>query len=338
MRVIVQSSDDEVLTLDVRPDETLVFAGQRQAVSLPLDCLEGVCGACKMRLLTGEVDEGFCSDEALGPDERAAGWILGCQAKAKTDLVVVTPALGAQMRSQGPATISAQVIGLESVAADTVALRLHPDGGEAPGFLPGQYARIHVPGTDHWRSYSYSNAPGAPTLEFLVRLLPKGAMSDWLRTASIGDRIELTGPYGVFFARPATRPEVMVAGGTGLGPMLSMLKANTGQAAPPATLLYGVNRAAEVACIDDIQSLLSDRPGSSFHISVVAADEAVAPLRPGYVTGLIDALDGETVASALFYLCGPPPMIEAARSRLTELGVPDDRLICERFTPSTGGA
>jgi ferredoxin-NADP reductase len=304
-------------------------------VALPVDCLEGLCGTCKVRVLEGRVEPGFCSDDALSQEERAAGWTLSCQAKAQTDLVVLTPALAQQLRGKGAAAQTATVSAIEPVAKNTVVLRLRPEGGAPIDFLPGQYARLIVPGSAASRSYSYSNAPGAETLEFLIRLLPSGAMSDWLRRAAPGETLRLSGPFGVFFARPSPQPVVMIAGGTGLGPMLSMLRAEAGKNAPPVTLFYGVNEEAELACLDDLRALLAQRPGSSLHLSVVGGARAESGAKTGFVTDLLDALDAERRAAALFYLCGPPPMIEAARSRLLGLGVAEERLICERFSDSS---
>lgn len=333
MRVIVQSSDDAVIAFDARPGETLVMAGQRQGVTLPVECLEGLCGTCKVRLLAGEAEQGFCSEEALGPEEQEAGWILACQSSARSDLLLSSPAIASQLRGRPPATIWAAVSGVGTVARDTAVLRLRPEGDRAVDFLPGQYARINVPGTPHWRSYSFSTAPGGPELEFLIRLLPAGAMSDWVRQARPGQRVQLSGPFGVFFARPSPLPSVMVAGGTGLGPILSMLRAAGGNA-PPVTLLYGVNDGAELACLDVIAPLIAARPGSALHLSVVG-ETAGAPARTGFVTDLFDRLDAAQLASALFYLCGPPPMIDAARGALKALGVGEERLICERFAESS---
>jgi ferredoxin-NADP reductase/ferredoxin len=336
MRFILQTADDEVLALNAQPTETLVAAAQRQGVTMPVDCLEGVCGACKLRLMDGEVTPGFCSDEALSEAEVAAGWILGCQARIKTDVVATTPALASQLHARAPATLSSVVTGLETVAADTVVLRLRLENGEIKHFLPGQYAKLHVPGTEHWRSYSYSNAPGAAELEFLIRILPQGVMSGWLGKAKVGDKLQLSGPFGVFYARPSDAPVVMIAGGTGLGPMLSMLRASAAATTTPSvTVFYGVNHAAEIACLEELRALVDKRPDSAVHISVAHASEAVAPVKPGFVTDLLEVVPERVIGAGLFYLCGPPPMIEAARLRLAALGVAEERIISERFVTST---
>ena len=95
---------------------------------------------------------------------------------------------------------------------------------EAISFLPGQYVNLVVPGTQETRAYSFSSAPNQSGVSFLIRDVPNGLMSGFMRnTANVGDSMTFTGPYGSFYLRPVERPVLMLAGGTGLAPFLSML-------------------------------------------------------------------------------------------------------------------
>ncbi|MBF3226056.1 anthranilate 1,2-dioxygenase electron transfer component AntC, partial [Pseudomonas aeruginosa] len=89
-------------------------------------------------------------------------------------------------------------------------------------FLPGQYARLQVPGSDCRRAYSFANRPNPQNhLQFLIRLLPGGAMSDYLRQGCrVGDEIRFEAPLGTFYLRQVERPLLLVAGGTGLSAFL----------------------------------------------------------------------------------------------------------------------
>ncbi len=302
---------------------------------MPVNCLEGVCGTCKVRLLAGRVDRGFFTDDALSSEEVAAGFVLACQATAETDIVVSTEALSGQLRSAQRKICVATVTGVARVAQATVQLTLRVDDGEAIDFLPGQYAKLKVPGSAEWRSYSFTNVPGEPELGFLIRVLPTGLMSTYLRSARIGDVMEVQGPYGVFFLRPHAASVVMVAGGTGLGPMLSMLRAMRAQrpADVPVTLLYGVNDMGELAHLNVLDEMKHALPGFDYRISVAKPGEEHMHYH-GVVTNLLDMLDVATMAKADFHLCGPPSMIEAARNRLKAMDVGDDRISFEKFLPS----
>ncbi|PSJ20353.1 benzene 1,2-dioxygenase, partial [Halomonas sp. ND22Bw] len=88
-------------------------------------------------------------------------------------------------------------------------------------FLPGQYVNILVPGTEATRSYSFSSGPEVASASFLVKITPGGLMSEYLsQRAQVGDTLELTGPMGSFFLRSGQRRALLLAGGTGLAPLL----------------------------------------------------------------------------------------------------------------------
>ena len=92
------------------------------------------------------------------------------------------------------------------------------------GFLPGQYATIEVPDTGLQRAYSFSSGVRMGQVSFLIRNVPGGLMSGFLKDrARPGDAITLSGPFGSFYLRHIQRPVLMLAGGTGLAPFLAML-------------------------------------------------------------------------------------------------------------------
>ena len=120
---------------------------------------------------------------------------------------------------------------VERVAADVVRLRLELADGEWMDFRAGQYLQIRVPGAEQLRSYSVASSPDdLPNIELLVRLLPGGVMSRWLTdVAAPDDLVEVEGPFGSFFLRESVRaPQIMIAGGTGLAPMISMIDVMAG--------------------------------------------------------------------------------------------------------------
>src|SRR5262249_942338 len=142
-------------------------------------------------------------------------------------------------------SFSASLKAVDRLSETTIAFSLEAPTGLA--FLPGQYVNIRVPGTDERRSYSFSSAPGADALSFLVRDTPRGQMSTWLRNgAAPGTVMEFVGPAGSFYLRDVRRPLLFLAGGTGLAPFLSMLgklaaTGNTG----PIHMVYGVTNDAD---------------------------------------------------------------------------------------------
>lgn len=341
MQFAIQCTDNETLLLNTTPAETLYDAAKRQGVNWPIDCAEGVCGTCKCRIISGSIDPGFYTDDALTQEEVNAGYALGCQAKAQTDLVVALRMPVAQLRRNKtvPTTLPGRIERIDLVAQNT--LRLALTLNEALDFLPGQYAKLKVPGTDVWRAYSFMSIPARNEISFLIRLLPAGAMSDYLRQAQVGDALEMTAPHGVFFMRPNAGRSVLIAGGTGLGPMLSMLQAtadNASNTAQPMQLLYGVNDVAELACLDMLEAMKQKLTDFSWSISIANIAHEDSNYRRGFATDLLDDFAADistTVSTTTFYLCGPPPMIETGRAKLKAMGVNEDKIVYEKFIASS---
>ncbi|WP_425839576.1 benzoate 1,2-dioxygenase electron transfer component BenC [Streptomyces fractus] len=335
-QVALNFEDGITRFIECRPDETVAEASYKARINIPLDCRDGACGTCKSRCESGGYDGGDYIDEALTDDEAAAGYCLPCQMTPHSDLVLSVPTSSAAAKT-GAATHAATLAGLTRHSATTVEFTLDVDDRDALDFLPGQYVNIAVPGTDETRSYSFSSGPNQRQLSFLVRVVEGGAMSGYLaERARVGDRLELTGPMGSFYLREQSRPALLLAGGTGLAPLLSMLERMAQHpAGQPVHLLYGVTTDEDLVHLDTLEDYAEVIPGLTFDHCV--ADSASTARNKGFVTGLMDAAtlhDG----SADVYLCGPPAMVEAVRAHITALGVTPAGFHYEKFTPATARA
>ena len=332
-QVALNFEDGITRFIECRGDETVAEASYKARINIPLDCRDGACGTCKSLCETGSYDGGDYIDEALTDDEAAAGYCLPCQMTPHSDLVLRIPSSSAAAKT-GAATHTAAVTGLTRHSATTIEFTLDLDERDALDFLPGQYVNIAVPGTDQTRSYSFSSGPAQRQISFLVRIVDGGAMSGYLTgRARVGDRVEFTGPMGSFYLRDLTRPALLLAGGTGLAPLLSMLERMAQQPpAHPVHLLYGVTTDQDLVHLDTLEDYAKVIPGFSFDHCV--ADPASTARNKGFVTGLIDSStlhDGDVDV----YLCGPPAMVEAVRGHITALGVTPASFHHEKFTPAT---
>ncbi|MFF8847928.1 benzoate 1,2-dioxygenase electron transfer component BenC [Streptomyces sp. NPDC015127] len=317
--------------IECRPDETVAEASYKARINIPLDCRDGACGTCKSLCESGSYDGGDYIDEALTDDEAAAGYCLPCQMTPQSDLVLRVPSSSAAAKTAA-ATHTATLAGIQRHAT-TVEFTLEVDNRQALDFLPGQYVNIAVPGTDQTRSYSFSSGPQQHQISFLVRSVDGGAMSGYLgERARVGDRIEFTGPMGSFYLREVTRPALLLAGGTGLAPLLSMLERLAQDPVKhPVHLLYGVTTDEDLVHLDTLEDYAEVIPGFTFDHCV--ADPSSSARNKGFVTGLMDAgtlHDG----AADVYLCGPPAMVEAVRGHITGLGVIPASFHYEKFTPA----
>lgn len=321
---IIQCDDDEKVT----------DAAFRQKINIPMDCRDGVCGTCKCLAERGRYELDSYLDEAMTEEEADQGYVLTCQMTPQSDCVIRIPASSAACKT-APESVKAEVVAVDRLSPTSFALRVKI--ARPMTFLPGQYVNVSVPGTGLHRSYSFSSAPGADVGSFLIRNLPGGVMSSYLSSrAQPGDAVTLTGPMGAFYLRPVTRPQLWLAGGTGLAPFLSMLEQLAEQGTDqPVTLYYAVTRAADLVELDRLQALAA-RIGGVEIVTILAAPDEDHP-RKGFVTDHLtaDQLRGGNVD---VYLCGPPPMVDAVRAHFATLGIQPANFFFEKFNPTETAA
>lgn len=326
-QVALNFEDGVTRVINVEADELVTDAAFRQKINLPMDCRDGVCGTCKCKIETGEYELGFYMEEAMTEDEAADGYVLPCQMTVESDCVLRIPA-SSELCKTGAQTLQGEVAEI-NVLSDT-SFSLSVKLAKPMAFLPGQYVNISVPGTGAQRSYSFSSKPGAQDATFLVRNIPGGTMSSYLATGVVGDAVTLTGPMGTFYLRPIERPQLWLAGGTGLAPFLSMLEQVADRGTDQdITLYYAVTNAADLVELERVEAL-AEQIGRVTVITILASEKD-AHDRKGFVTDHVTAkeLNGGDVD---VYLCGPPPMVEAVRQHFHTLGLDLASFHYEKFS------
>ena len=310
-------------------DQTVADASYRARINIPMDCRDGVCGTCKALCESGEFDGGSYLEDALSPDEESAGYVLTCQLKPRSELVLQIAGTSAVAKTAA-ATHRGTVTALERLSPSTVALTIEITDRAKLAFLPGQYVNIAVPGTDESRSYSFSNGPTDDALTFLVKITPGGVMSSYLdERARVGDEISFTGPHGSFFLRESEDPLLLLAGGTGLAPILSILRTlDAGASTRPVHLLYGATTDDDVVERETIEALAESIENLTWDYCV--ADRNTTAQHQGYVTALIEPEHLHDGATAV-YLCGPPPMVDAVRDHFTHEDISPGGFYYEKF-------
>jgi propane monooxygenase reductase subunit len=289
-------------------------------------CKEGQCSACKSFLLDGDVDLDRYSTFALPDFEEAEGWILLCRAHPYSDLEIELINYDEELIHGGvpPRTVTTRVEAVEQLTHDIRLLRLSVDPSFE--FRPGQYVDISIPGDEeHHRSFSMANTrPGE--LEFMIRLYPGGRFSALLDgSISIGDELQVTGPYGMFTLRSSSpRRLLFIGGGAGMAPIVSLLRSlqETGSERE-ATYYYGARSEADLFHLDELASLPCE--------FVPALSEGDWAGESGLITDVVDRLEDD-VTEVDAYVCGPPPMVEAAIALLERRGVPEAHIYFDKFT------
>lgn len=334
--IALRFEDDVTHFITSSENETVADAAYRQGISIPLDCRDGACGTCKGFCERGDYDGGDYIDDALSADEAREGFVLPCQMRARTDCVVRILASSSACKVK-KSTMTGQLSEIDRRSLSTLRFTLAVDPSSKIDFLPGQYAQLRIPGTMESRAYSYSSKPGDSHASFLVRDMPNGKMSGYLREqAMLNETITFDGPYGAFYLREPVRPILMLAGGTGLAPFLSMLQYMAElqrNNLPAIRLVYGVNRDDDLVGLEKLNELATRLPCFSYLTTVV--DERSAQPHRGYVTRHItkDDLNGGEVD---IYVCGPPPMVEAVRAWLAAERLNPVNFYFEKFAPTVG--
>jgi ferredoxin-NADP reductase len=218
------------------------------------------------------------------------------------------------------------------------------DAGAWPGHRAGQHVDVRLTAEDGYtaqRSYSIASAPEEPTVTLTVERLDDGEVSPYLVDEAMpGDRLELRGPIGGHFVWCPDDPSPLqlLAGGSGVVPLMAMLRARAGLASPPpAILLLSSRTADDIIYRDELAALARREEGPR----VVHTLTRSAP--PGWEgrTGRYDAAALAELAlplstRPLTYVCGPTAFVESMASLLTGLGHPPGRVRTERFG-ATGG-
>ncbi|SFT08207.1 benzoate 1,2-dioxygenase electron transfer component BenC [Saccharopolyspora flava] len=332
-QVALSFEDGVTRFITCAPDQTVADASYRQRINIPLDCRDGACGTCKAFCESGDYDGGTYIDDALTADEAEEGYVLPCSMTPKSDLVLRIASTSAVAKTQA-ATFPATVTAVERLSPTTMSLTLKTPDRDELAFLPGQYVNIAVPGTEATRSYSFSSAPDEEELSFLIKITPGGVMSDYLtERAKPGDELTFTGPHGSFFLREAGRPVLLLAGGTGLAPILSILRTMRASGSTrPAHLIYGVTTDDDLVEMDTVRQLAAEMENVTWDYCV--SDSASTAPNKGYVTTLIrdEHLHGGDLA---VYLCGPPPMVEAVRKHFADDGFEPTGFYYEKFALAT---
>ncbi len=226
-RVTIQPSGKSV---ECASGDTVLMALEKAGYALPNNCRAGACGECKVKVLSGQYDQGMVLDMALSQDERRQGFGLMCMAKPISDEMVIEWGTADAKPKLFPPRENALFVVTDKcpIAARVVELRLRPVG-QPIRYWPGQYVTVGDPRAGYpARAYSISNAP-RPDGELVLQVAraDDGATSQWIHDQlAVGESLKISGAYGTFIGDPAVdTPVLCLAAGTGLAPILSLAEA-----------------------------------------------------------------------------------------------------------------
>ena len=314
--------------LRVKPGANLLETLREAQVPMSYSCLSGRCGICRCRITDGEVLD--VGREQQRPLDGIGGTILACQTYLTEACTVEIPAPDEAVVHR-PLIVKAKVAAIEPLAHNMRRLLLKL--AKPMDFSPGQYVQVALT-SNCSRPYSMAGLPGDQFLEFHVRLVPGGEASTHIeRHMRVNDSVKVSGPLGAAYLRSQhTGPILCVAGGSGLAPILSVIRGAIAAGMPnPIHLYFGLRSQREIYGLDWLDDLRRQHPALTIHV-VVASGADPSTQRRGLVTQAI-AHDHPSLIGWRAYLCGTPPMVETTMLVALGKGIPAEHIYADAFYP-----
>jgi len=286
----------------------------------------------------GAFDMAWPEAPAWSDRDRQRKRMLGCQATPLGPATIAVRLEPNRRPTVPPARRAARLQSWRALTHDLWEFELRADG--AAEFLPGQYALLALPGVPGWRAYSMANLANREGIwRFVIKRKPGGSASQALFDAPRADlTVELDAPFGHAFLAPVVAaPVLCIAGGSGLSPMLSILRAallRLNATSRSATLFYGARRPEDIVDLARCADLAAAGASIDYRVVLSAADDVEPEIWPGLRGMVHEAVEREAASvlpAAETFVAGPPPMVEASVAMLRRHGVSPERIHYDSF-------
>lgn len=325
MELVVQPLGRKLV---VESGANLLSVLREHDIPISYSCTAGRCGTCRCKVLKGEVIENGREAKITRPDDD--GHVLACMAVLAGDCTIEVPEID-EVVTHPARILKASVTAIDALTHDIRRLRLR--SAKPLEFSPGQYSNLQFT-PQHIRPYSMANA-GGDELEFHVRLVQGGHVTGYIEESlKVGDQVRVSGPLGTaYLRRKHAGPMLCVAGGTGLAPVLSIVRGALAHGMEnPLHVYFGARSARDLYGMDWLEEL--QQRHANLHVQVVIATGECGPhQRSGLVTDAVNHdfpdLDGWRA-----YLCGAPPMVESAAMLIKKKGMHPGQVHADAFYAS----
>lgn len=317
------------LRLNIQSGQNLLDVLRENAVPISYSCMSGRCGTCRCKVTQGQVQHS--GPENGRPEMDQDAYVLACQSVLTDSCTIEIPDMD-EVVVHPAKIIKGTVLAIEELTHDIRRLRIKP--AKPMAFSPGQYATLQFT-PDHIRPYSWAGLPNDDEMEFHIRQVPGGRVTDYVFSSlKVGDAVRISGPMGTAYLRQKhTGPMLCVGGGTGIAPIVSIVRgAMAANMHNPVHVYFGVRSQEDSYDLERLRRLAQEHGNMTLHV-VVATGPVHAGLRSGLVTDAIQQ-DLPALKNFVGYFCGAPAMVEALSSLAQSLGMPLDNIHADAFYPS----
>jgi Na+-transporting NADH:ubiquinone oxidoreductase subunit F len=297
---------------------------------------KGTCALCKLKIHEGggpvlPTETPYLSQQELEDQVR-----LSCQVKVKNDLKIEIPEELFLIKE-----FEVVVERMETLTPDNRGLRLkilRPEEGIK--FKPGQYVQLQIPKYEltkgpEFRAYSIaSSCQERDAVELVITKVPEGAVSTYVHDyLKEGDQLTIIGPYGDFYLRESDRDILLIATGSGLAPVKSILSQLEVEKTPKKiTLFFGDKKRPDLLYYDELKETAARMSNFTYTPTLSRANEEEPwEGERGRVTNLIEKYVPQE-APIDVYICGVPAMVESCEELLKKKGIPEERIFYDKFT------
>ncbi len=320
--------------VDSAAGETVLSTLENAGYALPNNCRAGACGECKVKVRSGQFDQGIVLDMALSSDERHQGYGLMCMAKPLSDVLEIEwGTIDAQPKLFPPReNIRFVVTERFERTPRIIEIRLRPLG-EIMRYWPGQYVALNDTKKDlPSRHYSIANAPRQDgEIALQITRVPDGQTSNWVHDQVMpGSMVNIAGPYGSFIGDPSIEaPVLCLAAGTGLAPIVALADAALRRGfKEKVTLVFSGQKAEDVYDIGRIQ--FWNTKHRKFKFIPTLTREEKEGFEQGRITKILPGLFPDLSKHAI-YIAGSPEFVDDCSSVCKTLGARDQLIHTEGF-------
>jgi len=325
--VIVKTKEE--ISFPVIDNKSILNSALDAGFTFEYSCNNGQCGVCKTTLLKGEVKE-IKPQLTLSDTDLSKHKILTCCCEPITDILIDAEELTA-LKGIETKTLPARISQINQLSNDIIEIQLRLPPSADFKFLEGQYLDVLWNGTR--RSYSIASTGLDKEVTLLIKKVEQGVMSDyWFNQAKHNDLLRIEGPKGTFFLRNKERPIVMLATGTGIAPIISILhkldQDENYHQQQPISLFWGNRFADDFVWQSQFKNITVNLE------KIVSKPDSSWTRKTGYIQNIALEVLGDTIIGCDVYACGSNEMIQSAKHAFIQTGLIEKQFYSDAFVQS----